>query len=57
MKNGCPECEKMPDNKLCDLCELGLLEATAEAAARDYIEKVNKITAKLKEKQNELPAS
>lgn len=55
MKNGCPECEKLPDGKLCDLCELGLLEHTAEAAIRDYVEKVNKIIKK--EKQNELPAS
>lgn len=53
MKNGCPECEKLPDSKMCDFCELGLLEATAEAAVRDYKDKANKLIAKLKEKQNE----
>jgi len=50
MKNGCLECQKLPEGKMCDACELGLLESTAEAAVRDYIEKVNKI---IKEKQNE----
>lgn len=50
MKNGCPKCEKMPDDKLCATCELGLLEATAQAAISDYVSKVNEV---LKEKQNE----
>lgn len=43
MKNGCPECEKLDDNTMCDLCELGMLQCTAEAAVQDYIDKVNKI--------------
>jgi len=43
MKNGCPDCEKLPDDKMCERCELDMLEATAEAAIRDYIDKVNKI--------------
>lgn len=53
MDNGCPECAKLPDDKLCPMCELDLLQGTAEAAIHDYIDKVNKI---LKEKQNELPS-
>lgn len=52
MKNGCPECEKLAGDKLCDICELGYLEATAEFAIHDYTDKVNKI---LKEKENESP--
>ena len=47
MRNGCPECEKLDDDKLCDLCELGMLQCTAEAAIHDYTNKVNEI---LKEK-------
>lgn len=57
MKNGCEQCEKLPEGILCDICELGLLEHTAEAAIRDYIEKVNKILEKFKEKQNEFSSS
>lgn len=49
MKNGCLECEKLDDDKLCDRCELEMLQYTAEAAMQDYIDKVNKI---LKEKEN-----
>lgn len=49
MKNGCPECEKLDDDKLCDVCELGMLEADVEFALHVYIDKVNKI---LKEKEN-----
>ncbi len=48
MKNGCPECEKLPDSKLCDLCELDMLSATLDAALHDYKNKLNEI---LKEKQ------
>lgn len=55
MKNGCEECEKLPDGKLCDKCELGMLQCAAEAAFQSYIDKVNQIIHK--EKQNELPAS
>ena len=54
MKNGCPECEKMPEDRLCDNCELGMLEACAEFALHAYIDKVNEI---LKEKSNELSNS
>lgn len=49
MKNGCPECEKLPDGKLCDECELEQLQYTMEIAMSDYLKKVNKM---LKEKQN-----
>ncbi len=50
MKNGCPECEKLEDmDKPCDKCQLGYLEWTAEAAIRDYVNKVQEI---LKEKDN-----
>lgn len=48
MKNGCSDCEKLPDDKMCGPCELGMLEATAEAAFRDYIDKVNELMKKLK---------
>ena len=54
MKNGCPECEKLDDDTLCDKCELGMLQCTAEAAVRDYINKVNEIV--FKEKENESSA-
>ena len=54
MENGCPKCEALPDDKLCDICELDMLQATAETASQKYIDKVNEI---LKEKQNELPES
>ena len=51
MKNGCPECEKLIGiDNLCDKCELGMLQCTAEAAMHDYVNKVNEI---LKEKQND----
>lgn len=54
MKNGCSECEKLPDDKMCDLCELEMLEQTAMAAVFDYIGKVKKLLNEiLKEKQNE----
>ena len=43
MKNGCPECEKLDDDTVCDRCLLGYLEATMEAAIHDYIDKVNEI--------------
>lgn len=49
MKNSCPECEKLPDGKMCDMCELAALQCYAEAAVQDYIDKVNEI---LKEKEN-----
>lgn len=49
MKNGCPECEKFTGDKLCDVCELEMLQSTAETAVQDYIDKVNKI---IKEKEN-----
>lgn len=48
MKTGCPECEKLPDDKLCDWCELGMLQCTAEAAIRDYIDKVNEMNFHVK---------
>ncbi len=50
MKNGCPECEKLDDDKLCDMCELGAFEHAAIVSVEEYIEKVHKI---LKEKKNE----
>jgi len=50
MKNGCPECEKLDDDTLCNMCELEMLEWTAETALKSYITKVNEI---LKEKENE----
>lgn len=50
MKNGCPECKKLPDDKMCDMCELDMLQHTAQTAFASWIDKVNKI---LKEKQNE----
>jgi len=49
MKNGCPECEKLPKHKLCDACELEMLQWTAQTALEDYFDKVNEI---MKEKQN-----
>lgn len=52
MKNGCPECEKLPDGVLCDSCHLGYLEATAYAAAQDYKNAVDKYIEKLKEKKD-----
>ncbi len=48
MKNGCPDCEKMLKGELCDMCELGMLQCTAETALADYVNKVNEI---LKAKQ------
>lgn len=48
MKNGCPECEKLAKDKLCPICELGMFQATAQAAISDYVDKVNEV---LKEKQ------
>jgi len=54
MKNGCPECEKLPGDKMCDRCELGMLQCTAEAAVHDYIDKVNKILLKESETKLEL---
>ena len=50
MNTGCPECKKMPDDRLCNGCELELLEHTARAAVQDYIDKVNQI---LEKKKNE----
>lgn len=46
MKNGCPECEKLPDGKLCDMCELDYLEWCMETAISDYVAKVNDIIKK-----------
>lgn len=43
MKNGCPKCEKLINGKLCDMCELDMLQATAEAAFADWCDKVNEI--------------
>ena len=52
MDNGCPVCKKQPGNRLCDTCELGMLQYMAEAAMHTYIKKVNEILTKLKEKRN-----
>jgi hypothetical protein len=49
MKNGCERCEKLPDDKLCDWCQLDMLKATVEAAMHDYKNKLNEI----KEKSND----
>ena len=43
MKNGCSKCAKLDDDKLCDMCELGMLQWTMEAAQADYNNKVNEI--------------
>ena len=50
----CVACGKESETEMCDICELGLLEATAKAAVCDWADKVNKI---LKEKQNEFSSS
>lgn len=56
MKNGCPECEKLGSgdtlDDLCDICILGYLEATMEAAIHDYTDKVNEILKKESEASN-----
>lgn len=51
MKNGCPECEKLPNGKMCDMCELGMLQCTAEAAVHDYIDKVNETLHVIRKKE------
>ena len=48
MKNGCPDCEKLSDDKLCDYCELDMLMATAHAAIGAYLDKSRKIMEKIK---------
>ncbi len=48
MKNGCPKCEKMPDDKLCDSCELDMLRAAVDVALHSYKDKLNKMKLKLK---------
>lgn len=50
MKNGCPECKKLADDKLCDVCELGLFQATVEAALADFAAKANEMLAERKVK-------
>lgn len=50
MKNGCPECEKLDENTLCDMCELEMLEQDVDTAFSHYVAKVNDI---LKKKENE----
>lgn len=44
--NGCPECEKLPDGKLCDMCDLALRERCVDVAFSQYVEKVNDILKK-----------
>ena len=51
MSTGCKKCDKKQaetgdKTALCDRCELSMLEATAEVAVRDYVDKVNEIIAK-----------
>lgn len=48
MKNGCPECEKLPDGEMCDICEFDWLLAQVEQAVNAYKEKAEQIIAKLK---------
>ncbi len=52
MRNGCVECEKLDDGKLCNLCALGMLQCTAEAAIADYTDKVNEILKGKKDDDN-----
>lgn len=56
MSNECPmdsqhKCDQVPRD--CDLCRLGYLKATYEAALSDYRDALDKRIEKLKEKQNE----
>ena len=48
MENGCPDCEKLANDKLCDNCELDMLMATAHAAVGAYLDKSRKIMEKIK---------
>jgi len=43
MKNGCPECEKLDDDTLCPMCEIGMLEHDVEVALDCYVKAVNKL--------------
>ena len=45
MKNGCPRCEKLPNDKVCDICELEMARSTLDNALRWYSEATNKILA------------
>ena len=51
MKNGCPRCEKLPDSKLCDWCQLDMLSATADAAFHDYKNKLDEIKEKIEKRK------
>ena len=45
MKNGCPRCEKLPDDKICDLCLLAEAEHDLLVSIDCYISLTNKILA------------
>lgn len=40
MKNGCSNCAKLPDDKMCDACELEMLANDAEVARKAYQRKL-----------------
>lgn len=43
MKNGCEKCAKLDDDKLCDLCELEMLECWLTNELSQYAERVNEV--------------
>ena len=53
MKNGCAECEKLSDDKLCPSCELEMLWAAVETALTQYGKAANKLLYPEKEVQND----
>lgn len=59
MQNGCLECQRLPDDVLCNKCYLGYLEWEYNRARNAYIarldaykQELEKEVKKLKEKQN-----
>lgn len=46
MNNGCEKCAKLPRNKLCDTCELDMLEANYLSAFKQYNDKLRDIALK-----------
>lgn len=47
MKNGCPQCEQLPDDEICDNCYLGMLEAEHESIQNRIVEVQGKIGNKI----------
>ena len=49
MRNGCPECSKLPDDEFCEMCELGYLEWEYERARNAYRQKIEESITKERE--------